>query len=233
MTTPILNIPEAADGAVNQYLILNEGLRSLESSANDAYSISLAGGNATIPVAAPLFIFYRYFMFVTEGNSVSRVLTIPQSKRMFAVRNGGSAELTVRRGSVDIAVGVGQSFLFYADGTANGLVAIAGGAGGGADDSYDDVTPSAGTIDLSAYKAVRVINLNANVTSISLPAAPAGKALSVLIMFKQDATGGRTVTGWPPGVKFEGGVEPDISATAEAVTSVPVLILGNGDIYVS
>lgn len=232
MTTDILKIPEAADGSVNQYLILNEGLRSLEAASNDFYTISLSGGNATIPVVPPQLIFYRYFMFVTEGNSVSRVLTIPQSKRMFAVRNGGSAELTVRRGTVDIAVASGQTFLFYADGSANGLVAIAGG-GGGSDESYDDVTPVAGAINLSVYRSVRVINLNANVGSITLPTAEAGKAVSMLIMFKQDATGGRTVTGWPPGVKFEGGVEPDISAVADAVTSVPVLILGNGDVYVS
>lgn len=232
MTTPILKIPEAADGSVNQYLVLNEGLRALESAGNDFYSVDLSTGNVTLPDVAPNYVFSRYFFFRTTGNTVSRILTVPASKRLFAVQNSGSAALTVKRGTTEIIVPAAGAFLFYCDGTADGLIGIAGGAGGGAaEDTFDTVTIASGAIDLSTYQSVWLVNLTANVTSITLPVAATGKVLSTLILFKQDAIGGHTVTGWGS-VLFESGAEPAIDTTAESVTSVPVLVLGNGDIYV-
>ena len=231
MTTPILKIPEAADGQVNQYLVLNEGLRALESAGNNFYVVDMSAGNVTLTDVSPGFVFSRNFLFKSDGNSVARTLTIPASKRLFSVQNGGSAALTVKLGTAEVSVPAGGAFLFYCDGTANGLAAIAGG-GGGSEDTFATATVSAGSINLSSYNAVWIVELDNNVTSISLPSASAGKVLSTLILFKQDVAGGNTVSGWPSGTIFESGAEPVISTTGESITSVPVLILGNGDIYV-
>lgn len=118
--------------------------------------------------------------------------------------------------------------LYFYDDTVGGWVNIEGGA---SEDTFDTETVSSGAIDLSVYNSVWVVDLTENITAISLPVASTGKVLSMLILFKQDATGGRTVTGWGS-VFFESGAEPVINATADSITSVPVLILGSGDIYV-
>jgi len=112
------------------------------------------------------------------------------------------------------------------------LFAAAGGGGGAAAaDTYNTASPATGVLTLNDPDIdVWLVDLNGNVTSIILPTAPSGEALSVLVLFKQDPTGGRTVTGWPT-MTWESGSAPTITSTANAVTSVPVLILGNGDIY--
>ena len=113
----------------------------------------------------------------------------------------------------------------------SGAPAWADPAPGGSASGYDTATPAAGAIDLSDETiAVWIVNLNANVTSITLPTALTGEALSLLLLFVQDGTGGRTVAGWPS-ITWEAGSAPTITSTAGAITSVPILVLGNGDVY--
>jgi hypothetical protein len=89
-----------------------------------------------------------------------------------------------------------------------------------------------GEIDLSEYHGVYVVELTANVTRIVLPTLSSeSEARGILILFKQDEVGGRTVTGWGSAF-FEGGVAPVIGSGAGAITSVPVLVLGDGSVYV-
>jgi hypothetical protein len=64
------------------------------------------------------------------------------------------------------------------------------------------------TLDL-ANGTVQIITLTGNAT-ITMPTATSGK--SFIIMLKQDATGGRSVT-WST-VKYPGGIAPTITATA-------------------
>jgi len=111
-------------------------------------------------------------------------------------------------------------------------VAAGGGGGGGGGPSTFETSPiSAGAIDISDEDvSVWVVELTENVTSISLPTALAGEALSLLVIFTQDATGGRTVAGWPAAI-WEAGSPPTINGDAGSVTSVPLVILGNGMIY--
>lgn len=120
MTTPILQIPEAADGEVNQYLRLNEGMRALEAAANDYLSVSLASGNVTLSAAQ----FTRYQLFDCTGHSVSRGLTIQQSKRLFFVKNSGTAIVNVKLGSTSFSLSAGKAGFFYSSGLANGLIRV-------------------------------------------------------------------------------------------------------------
>lgn len=129
MTTPILKITEAANGQVDQYLTYNEALRALESSTNNFYVVDMSTGDVTMTDAANAdpalnYIFSRNQVFRTSGNTVARVLTVPQSKRLFVVQNGGTFALTVKRGTSEISLAATLAAIFYCDGTANGLVAI-------------------------------------------------------------------------------------------------------------
>lgn len=127
MTTPILEIPEISGSQINQYITANEAFRSLEAAANDFLSVSLASANVTLTNAQ----FAAAFMFVATGNTVARVLTIPQKKRNFIVRNSGSADLTVTRGTSTVTILAADSVEFVTDGTANGLFRVGSAAGGG------------------------------------------------------------------------------------------------------
>lgn len=135
MTTPILKITEASNGQVDQYLTYNEALRALESSTNNFYVVDMSAGNVTLTDAANVdpalnYIFSRNQVFRTSGNTVARVLTVPQSKRLFVVQNGGTFAVTVKRGTTEISINAGISTIFYCDGTANGLSAVSAGSGG-------------------------------------------------------------------------------------------------------
>lgn len=79
------------------------------------------------------------------------------------------------------------------------------------------ISSGAITLDLSAGNFFYV-SLTANVTSISISNVPAtGNVAHVILEFTQDATGGRTVTGWPASVKWPGGTAPTITSAANAV----------------
>jgi hypothetical protein len=45
----------------------------------------------------------------------------------------------------------------------------------------------------------------------------------VVIVFAQDATGGRTVTGWDSSIRWAGGTPPTITATANAIDVVALM----------
>jgi hypothetical protein len=118
--SPILGITLLANSQVNQFALVNEAIETLEASSNDSLSIDLSAGNSTL--TAPQFS--GHFLFQTTGNAVSRTLTVPDDKRLFAVHNGGSATLNVTRGTTTLTVAASKSRLFYTDGTANGLVLL-------------------------------------------------------------------------------------------------------------
>lgn len=128
MTTPIKNITEVAGNQVNQYVTVNEALRDLEAANFDIAVVDLSAGNVTLTSE----VFGRAVFFRSSGNAVARDLTVPQSKSLFIVHNDGTAALAVKRGSASVTVDIGLATLLYSDGTTNGLLAIAGGDGGGA-----------------------------------------------------------------------------------------------------
>lgn len=126
MTTPILGIIELALGQVDQFATANEAFRALEAAGNDVLAVNLASGNATLSAAQ----FSSAALFRSSGNTIARSITVPASKRLFAVQNGGSFQLSVIRGSTTVGVAAGRSAILFSDGTTNGLAIIAGGVGG-------------------------------------------------------------------------------------------------------
>jgi len=99
--------------------------------------------------------------------------------------------------------------------------------GGGGNTEVHTMTPTAGVVNISAVvkNTVRV-TLDANVTSIVLPAGEAGVRKDLVIQLVQDATGGRTVTGWPS-LLIEGGVIPSVNSLANSITQYVLTNTGN------
>lgn len=65
------------------------------------------------------------------------------------------------------------------------------------------------------------VTLDQNIDLVILSNPPAsGNYGEMTIKFVQDATGTRTVTGWPAGVKWSGGVEPTLTTTATTGTDL-------------
>lgn len=226
MTTPILSITEVANNQVNQYLTVNEAIRALESSANAFVTVDLSAGDATISNADPDYFFSRNVLFKSSGNSVARVLTIPAITRLFAVLNGGSATLTVKRGTSEYSVSAAHAILFYADGTTNGLIAIAGGVGGSAE--IVSVSSSAGVLDLSSVEVDSVqVTLSENITSVVYPDGIADRRRDLIIRLVQDSTGGRTVD--LSGISWDGdGSPPAIGGTPGDVTYITATNFNDG-----
>lgn len=83
------------------------------------------------------------------------------------------------------------------------------------------ITAGAITVDLSLGNYF-TLSLTANITAISFTNAPAsGRAETVVIKMTQDATGGRTVAGWPASVKWSGGAfTPTSTASATDLVSL-------------
>ena len=88
---------------------------------------------------------------------------------------------------------------------------------------------SAGTLTLDMTTAnVFEVTLTENVTTLTLSNPPAtGKAGSLTLILKQDATGSRTFA-WPAAVKSAGGTDPVISSAANAIDIYTLLTTDAG-----
>jgi len=88
---------------------------------------------------------------------------------------------------------------------------------------------SSGTLTLNLENGnVFEVTLTENVTTLTLSNPPAsGKAGSLTLILKQDATGGRTFA-WPAAVKSAGGTDPTISSAANAVDIYTLLTTDAG-----
>lgn len=173
MTTPILAITEIAGSQLNQYITANEMIRALESAANDFLSVSLSAGNVTLTDEQ----FFASFCFVSTGNTVARVLTVPQKKRYFVVKNGGSFDLTVTRGTSTVVVAPNDAAAFYTDATANGLTRIGGAGGGGAITGF-----TTGKNTAAPNATVPVCFIAADDTAANVDFSVAPKGTGALIM---------------------------------------------------
>ncbi|MCK9468473.1 MAG: hypothetical protein M0Q49_03555 [Porticoccaceae bacterium] len=188
MTTPILGIPELADGQIDQFATANEAFRALEAAGNDFRAADLSSGNVTLTAAQ----FAGDVLIRCSGNTVARTLTVPAAKRLFAVHNGGSWPLTVARGSTSISVPAGEARLLYADGTASGLMSVAGGGGG---DALGIVTESTTSRTLSLNDAGKYLRCtSSSATTVEVPPNSAvAFAIGTQIHIRDAGLGGVTI----------------------------------------
>lgn len=92
------------------------------------------------------------------------------------------------------------------------------------------ITAGAITLDLSADN-YRTLSLTSNITAITFSNVPAaGRAITLCIRVAQDATGGRTIAGWPASVKWSGGAYTPSSA-ANAIDMISLTTHDQGTSY--
>lgn len=90
--SPLLQIPQVAPSQTNKETTINDGISILERSLNDIKSIDLTSDD----VELNLTDYTRAFLMNCSGHTEERDLTIPASKRLFAVQNSGSSNVTVK-----------------------------------------------------------------------------------------------------------------------------------------
>ena len=97
-------------------------------------------------------------------------------------------------------------------------------------DVVSALTNTSGTVPINcALGNTFTLVLGANVTTISISnPLPSGQPTVAIIQISQDATGGRTVGGWPAAVKWAGGTAYTASSAASAVDTVSLLSFDGG-----
>ena len=159
--SPILSIPLTAPTQTDKTTTMNDGIVQLEGALQDQLVLDFSAGNITLTTTQ----FTRYQVFLCTNISTTRSLIIPLTKRVFVVRNTGSAALTVGgttgatyalpAGNGAVIQCTGFDTIGYGAG-GPGPPGIAGAAGGGVsmvyqfDASTTNADPGAGRLRLSA-----------------------------------------------------------------------------------
>lgn len=128
MTTPILSIAEVLQSQANKEATINDAIRALENAtqANRTQAITAATTLTTDQ-------FTDYFYHTFTGTFGATTLTVPNTQRLFYVKNNTNGALTVRAGSfaVTTVVAAGSGTLLYCDGS-DEVTAVGGAGSGGA-----------------------------------------------------------------------------------------------------
>jgi hypothetical protein len=114
MPSPILGIPEIAPTQTDKTTTINDAIVALESATQDQLAINLAGGSLTLSAMQ----FTRYAVFYISGQTAAQTLTVPLTKRLFAVRNAGAFAITVAGSSgATVSVAPGNGSIIQCTGT--------------------------------------------------------------------------------------------------------------------
>jgi len=97
----------------------------------------------------------------------------------------------------------------------------------GGQETVSNVTAAASTTLNLTNGNVFYVTMATSITSLTLSGATAGKACSMAMYIKQDATGSRSIA-WPASVKWAGGASPTLSTAANALDIVVLETLDNG-----
>lgn len=119
------NLTVIAQGQLSMYQTSNDADNELDLAMSDLLTCDLSSGDVTVSTAQ----FVRAVCFQTSGNTVARNLNFPAKRGLFLVQNTGSHALSVVLGTTTLSVAAADGGVFYADGTANGLVTVVGSAG--------------------------------------------------------------------------------------------------------
>lgn len=178
MATPNLNITEVVANQNQKEVTINDAFTALDVAVTEFIAVDVSS-NYTLSAAE--FRENVFFRATTVG--VGAALVTPMIKRLFVVENQDTNALIVRRGSTDLTLDGGEAGLYYTDGTANGLVAIASGGGGGSSGtavfSYGDASRTAVAQDGNAYVILTASNAAYTVPPDSSLDFPVGTTIAV------------------------------------------------------
>lgn len=148
------------------------------------------------------------FAYFDSRNSTATPSTIPLATRV------GAGPILYGQSSTALNVRDGSAIANYADVLARSFVARQTSA---------NITGAASIAFASG--AVQVLTLTGNVTSVA-QAGLSGSGQRVTIHFVQDATGGRTMSGFASSFKWAGGAAPTWTTTANARDIVTFEVIG-------
>lgn len=90
--TPILHAPQVASNQNQKEATINTAMAIFEAACNDQQTISLASGGHNYTTDE----FTKWFHTIFNGHTVARTVVVPNTKRVFAVYNGGTANITIQ-----------------------------------------------------------------------------------------------------------------------------------------
>ena len=149
-----LNIQQISEAQDDKEISINAATLKLDQAMTDWFDVDVTAGNV---VLSTLEFEENIFFRVQNATVVGRTLTVPASKRLFAVESlaTNTQDVDLVRGSTVITLIPGDTGTFYTDGTADGLIAVAGGGGVSTWLGLSD-TPSAYTGQAGKVSAVNV-----------------------------------------------------------------------------
>ena len=126
--TPILAIPQIAEGQSSAYLVANAGITALEEAENRQLAVDMSGGDVTLTEAQ----FLRNVLFRCSGQVADDDLIIPDEitvdgspvtpQRKFLVRNDSDTySVTVTDGTLTFEIPTESTALLIYDGYARQL----------------------------------------------------------------------------------------------------------------
>lgn len=122
-----LNIGRVPDGVESPEVLLNAALEAIDALLSEALEVDLSTGNQNVTLAQA----QRSNFISLNGAGTARTVTLPAIKRTLFLKNFGSSEVTLQRGTKSIAVPAGQARTVRLLGSENGLEDIGGGGSGG------------------------------------------------------------------------------------------------------
>jgi len=167
-----LNLPVIASGQTNKFQTSNDADNDLDLALTDLTVLDFTLG----AIALTQTQYTRAMAFKCTNVGSVLALTLYASRKLVVVWNAGANAVTVTLGTTTFSLAAGAIGFYYTDGTANGLVSVAGSGGGtsaGGDltGSYPNPTVATGAVtdtkaSLSVKPAVQVVS-TANVASLS------------------------------------------------------------------
>lgn len=156
--TPLLQITEVAPTQTAKETTINDAIVKLEGAFNDMIAVNMTGGSVTLTSDD----YTSYFCFDCVGHTTTRNFIVPSTKRLFAVRNSGTAAVTIKTASAGTTevLGAGSTALLFNDGTNDIILLLntagGGGGGGGGATAFTDLSDAPGSYAASAMFTVRV-----------------------------------------------------------------------------
>lgn len=183
-----LALTQLTSNSVDFTVLVNLQSSEIDAAITELFSADFTSGNVTITATQ----FRRNFEFATTNLTSASVMTVQAIKRFFFVNNAtGTADCTVKLGTTEIVIAAGGNGLFRTDGTANGLVQAAGGAGGAS--AFTDLSDTPANYTGQAGASV-IVNSSANGLEFGAPvglaARPENRGALVRLGANQSFTSG-------------------------------------------
>jgi hypothetical protein len=123
-----LDLQQIAEASDDKEILINAATLKADRAITDWFDADMTSGSVALTlVQFQENIFYR----ITNATVAARTLTVQASKRLFAVSSdsANTQDVDLVLGTTTITLSPGDSSIYYTDGTANGLEAVAGGGG--------------------------------------------------------------------------------------------------------